>query len=201
MEGSVGIDVRGDVDDLGEVGIRVGRSWGGVGEHTGEVGHGVAAFGGGGLEAQLGERLASCAFAGEFGTLMERVGEHGDLAVEVSLGWGHGKLGVRSGFSVGRLGVQRDTGEGEELGGVLGLDPRRAEIPAAGDVEGDLEAELVGGLEGVEIEFIPGRAGEERTGGDVVVTGLVGTVGVYEEDSSVAFVTLPTRRYANLARP
>ena len=68
-----------------------------------------------------------------------------------------------------------------------GLTHGAAEVPAAGDVERDLEAELLGDAKGVEVESGPLGGTELGAGGDVGVAVLIRAVGVYEEDAAVAF--------------
>ena len=110
------------------------------------------------------------------------IGEDGDVAVEIDFGGRPGKRAAD--FARPR---DRHARKREQLGGLLGLDLGSAEIPAAFDVEADLEAEPGRLFEGVAIQLAPARAAERRAGGHHAVVLLPAAVGVHQDRAAVAF--------------
>lgn len=74
--------------------------------------------------------------------------------------------------------------KGEQLGGVLGSNIGAAKIPAAHDVECDLQTKPVGFFECVYIELAPCRRAELRPGGHRLVAILCCSVRVDEKSAA-----------------
>src|SRR6185312_5612027 len=171
-----------DVDDFVQrgVGVRGGIR---IGEQRRGVGHGEAHFARRGFRGEIAQWFAAAVFrARKRNARVQRIGEYSDLTIE-----GIFRRWLLRQSDVLHAGSDDAARPCEQFGGLFRLDPWAAEVPSAGDVECDFEAELARDIERMKIQFRPCRAPELRPGGNVGVAVLLGAVGIDKQHTAVAF--------------